>query len=68
MVCLCNIWFGHLFGINVRICQCQIQTCACCLAPGQQCEGGKEEHVLKYVLQDDGYSGLWEGARRLRIP
>lgn len=47
MVCLCNIWFGHLFGISMRICQCQIQTCACCLASRPWCQGGKEECVLK---------------------
>lgn len=48
MVCLCNIWFGHLFGISMRIRQCQIQTCACCLTSRQQCKGCKEEDVLKY--------------------
>lgn len=31
MVCLCNIWFGHLFGISMKICQCQVQTHACSL-------------------------------------
>lgn len=49
MVCLCNIWFGHLFGISMRICQCQIQTCACCLTSSQQCKGCKEELCLNTV-------------------
>lgn len=53
MVCLCNIWFGHLFGISVRICQCQIQTHVCCLTPGQQCEGGMKEYVYIHA------SGQW---------
>lgn len=53
MVCLCNIWFGHLFGISMTICQCQVQTCACCFTPRQQCKERMEDVPLSYA------SGQW---------
>lgn len=55
MVCLCNIWFGHLFGISMKICQCQIQTHGCYLTPGHRYKGEMEECVLKHMLPDDEY-------------
>lgn len=42
MVCLCNIWFGHLFGTSMRICQCQMQTHACCLTLSSSVREGRK--------------------------
>lgn len=57
MVCLCNIWFGHLFGISMKVRQWQTQTHGCFLTPGHHCKGEMEEHVLKYMLSDYEYLG-----------
>ena len=43
MVCLCNIWFGHLFGNQHE--NLSVSDSAPCLLPHlkQQRKGGKEE-------------------------
>lgn len=60
------IWFvfvtfglGHLFGISMRICQCQIQAPACCLTPNSS--GRKSERNVCLNHASDGFR-VSEGA------